>query len=134
MINFFLFIWTALLFERTFQSFLSSLNSVRIKVMLERAVSEATASGGPAASAKEREAFQAAVASCVRALLGLLSCQFPPQIEDEMTKQLLHLLKNSESIVTADVRLNATLALVKSASKKQTIEDIIEEVQIRTRS
>ena len=97
--------------------------------MLERAVSEATASGGPAASAKEREALQAAVASCVRALLGLLSCQLPPQIEDEMTKQLLYLLKSSDSIFTADARLNVTLALVKSASKKQAIGDIMEEVR-----
>ena len=96
--------------------------------MLERAVSDATASGGTAASAKERDALQAAIASCVRALLGLLSCQLPPQIEDDMIKKLLQLMKNNDSVLTADVKLNVTLALVKSASKKLTIGDIIEEV------
>ena len=72
--------------------------------------------------------MQAAIASCVRALLGLLSCQLPPQIEDDMIKKLLQLMKNNDSILTADVKLNVTLALVKSASKKLTIGDIIEEV------
>ena len=101
---------------------------VQLQVLLERAVSDAIETGGPLASAKERESLQNEVASCVRAMLGLLSCQLPPADEDEMTKKLLQILKNGDSIFTTDARLNLTLAMVKLAWKKQAIGDIIVEV------
>ena len=96
--------------------------------MLKNAATDSSASVGTAASAKERDTLQSVVASCLRALLGLLSCQLPPEIEDEMTRQLLQLLSNSGSIFTTDARLNLVIVLVKLASRKQTFGAIIEEV------
>ena len=99
------------------------------KVMLKNAASESSTSGGTAASAKERDTLQSVVASCLRALLALLSCQLPPEIGDDMRRQLLHLLNNSGSIFTTDARLNLVIVLVKLATREQTFGAIIEEVR-----
>ena len=104
-------------------------NFILTKVMLKNAASDSSTSGGTAASAKERDTLQSVVASCLRALLALLSCQLPPEIEDDMRRQLLHLLNNSGSIFTTDARLNLVIVLVKLATREQTFGAIIEEVR-----
>ena len=64
----------------------------------------------------------------MRALLALLACQLPSHVEDEITERLQSLLRNWDPAVTLDVRLNATLSLLKLASRKRTLDDILEEV------